>query len=190
MSYLLLGILVFFGVHCVSIIAPAWRDRIAAQWGELPWKAAYSVIAIAGFILMVWGYGLARQDPTILYSPPVWLRHVTALLMVPVVPLLFAAYLPGRIKAVTKHPMLIATKTWALAHLLVNGGLHDVLFFGAFLVWAIADRISLKRRPVRPTPAIPPTKLNDISAVLLGVILYVAFVKWLHVEWIGVAPLP
>ena len=190
MTYLLIGLALFFGIHSVAIVAPAWRDRTAASLGQLTWKGLYSVLAVAGFMLMVWGYGIARQNPVLLYDSPHWMRYVTALLMLPVFPLLFAAYLPGRIKTTLKHPMLIATKTWALAHLLVNGGVHDVLLFGAFLAWAVADRISLKRRPARPTPAAPTTRFNDISAIVLGLILYVAFVKWLHVEWIGVVPLP
>lgn len=190
MTYFIAGLILFFGIHAVAIVAPGWRDRMAKQLGDLPWKGLYSLVAIAGFVLLAWGYGIARQTPVILYDTPYWMRHVAALLMVPVFPLLLAAYMPGRIKATLKHPMLIATKTWALAHLLVNGGLHDVLLFGGFLAWAVAVRISLKRRPVRPIPAFPPTKFNDISAVALGLILYFAFVKWLHVEWIGVVPLP
>jgi uncharacterized membrane protein len=190
MTYLLIGLVLFFGIHSVAIVAPAWRNSMAQRLGELPWKALYSLIAIAGFIVMVWGYGIARQNPTVLYDTPHWMRHVTALLMLPVFPLLFAAYLPGRIKTTLKHPRLIATKTWALAHLLVNGGLHDVLLFGGFLAWAVVDRISLNRRPARPIPSAPATRFNDISAIVLGLILYVAFVQWLHVEWIGVVPLP
>jgi uncharacterized membrane protein len=190
MTYLLIGAIVFFGIHSVSIVAPNWRDSTAARLGELTWKGLYSVIAIAGFIVMLWGYGLARQNPVVLYDTPYWMRHVTAVLMLPVFPLLLAAYMPGRIKTTLKNPMLIATKTWALAHLLVNGGAHDVVLFGGFLAWAVIDRISLKRRTPRPTPAVPATKLNDLSAIVLGLILYVAFVKWWHVEWIGVAPLP
>jgi uncharacterized membrane protein len=190
MTYLIAGLILFFGIHSIAIVAPQARDRMAKQLGELPWKALYSLIAIAGFVLIAWGYGIARQNPTMLYDTPHWMRHVTALLMLPVFPLLLAAYLPGRIKNAMKHPMLVATKTWALAHLLVNGGLHDVLLFGTFLTWAVLDRISLKRRPARPIPSAPTTRFNDISAIVLGAILYVAFVKWLHVEWIGVVPLP
>jgi uncharacterized membrane protein len=162
---------------------------MVAKLGRGPWQGLYSLVAIGGFVLMLWGYGLARQDPTILYSPPMWLRHVNALLMLPVFPLLLAAYLPGRIKTATKHPMLAATKIWAFAHLLVNGALGDVLLFGGFLVWAVADRISLKRRPVRAVPGAPPSKINDVIAIALGLILYVAFVKWLHVRWFGVVPM-
>ncbi len=189
MSYLLAGLVLFFGAHFISILAPAWRDRMVKNMGDWPWKGFYSVISIAGFVLMLWGYGLARQEPITLYTAPLWMRHVTALLMLPVFPLLLAAYLPGRIKTATKHPMLAATKIWALAHLLVNGALGDVLLFGSFLAWAIVDRISLKVRPPRAIPGAPPSKINDVIAVVLGLILYVAFVKWLHVRWIGVAPM-
>jgi len=189
MNYLLIGLAVFFGIHSIAIVAPAWRNGMAAKLGEIPWKGLYALVSITGFVVMLWGYGQARLDPVILYSPPFWLRHVTALLMLPVFPMLLAAYLPGRIKSVLKHPMLAATKLWALAHLLANGALADVLLFGCFLVWAVAVRISLKRRPARAIPGAPPSKLNDVIAVVLGLMIYVAFVLWLHVRWIGVAPM-
>lgn len=189
MTVLLAGLVLFFTVHSVSIVYPSWRNRVAAQIGEGSWKAIYSVVAIVGLALIVWGYGLARQDPVILYVPPVWLRHVSLLLMIFVFPLLLATYLPGRIKAATKHPMLAATKIWAFAHLLANGTLADVLLFGSFLVWAVADRISLKHREQRPIPQAPPSKANDALAIVLGLGLYVAFILWLHAWLFGVSPI-
>jgi uncharacterized membrane protein len=189
MNYLLAGLLLFFGAHFVSILAHDWRNRMVAKLGDKTWKGLYSLVSIAGFILMLYGYGVARHDPVVLYTTPAWLRHVTALLMVPVFPLLLAAYLPGRIKATMKHPMLAATKLWALAHLLSNGMLADVLLFGSFLIWAVADRVSFKRRSQGPIAGAPPSKYNDAIAIVIGLILYVAFVKWLHVRWFGVVPL-
>ncbi len=189
MIYLLAGIAIFFGAHCVSIFASAWRDRMIAKLGEGPWKGLYSIVSIGGFALMLWGFGLSRHDPVALYTSPIWLRYVTAILMLPVFPLLFATYLPGRIKTTMKHPMLAATKFWALAHLLANGMLGDVLLFGSFLAWAVVDRISLKHRTARANITAPTSKLNDAIAVILGLVVYVAFVKWLHVKWFGVAPL-
>jgi len=179
----------FFGVHCIAIVGSSWRDRMVAKLGRAAWQGLYSLIAIGGFVLMLWGYGITRHDPVLLYTSPMWMRHVSALLMLPVFPLLLAAYLPGRIRTATKHPMLAATKFWALAHLLVNGALGDVLLFGSFLAWAVADRISLKRRPARTIPGAPPSKLNDVIAIVLGLLLYVAFAKWLHVRWFGVVPM-
>lgn len=187
MIELIAGLVIFFAVHSVSIVNEPWRDRMVAQLGERTWQGVYSLLAIAGFVLMVRGYGIARLDPVVLYSPPLWLRHVAMLMLVPVFPLLLATYLPGRIQAATRHPMLIATKLWAFAHLLANGMLADVLLFGCFLVWAVADRISMKRRIQRPVPGVPPSKLNDIVAVLLGLVLYVLFVFWLHGWLIGVS---
>ncbi len=189
MLYLILGLVLFLGMHSVSIVAPAWRDRTYAQLGEGPWKGIYAVISIIGFVLIVWGYGQARLNPVLVYSPPIWTRHLALLLMVPVFPLLLAAYLPGRIKSALKHPMLVAVKLWALAHLLANGMLADVLLFGGFLAWAVADRISLKRRPPRPIRTAPASGANDFIAVIAGLALYVLFVMWLHAKLIGVAPL-
>jgi uncharacterized membrane protein len=125
----------------------------------------------------------------VLYAPPAGLRHAALLLLVPVFPLLLAAYLPGRIQAATKHPMLAATKLWAVSHLLANGNLADVVLFGSFLVWAVADRISLKRRTPLPVPGVPPGRWNDGIAIVAGLALYVAFLLWLHKLLIGVRPI-
>ena len=189
MTALLAGLILFFAVHSISIAYPSWRDRVAVRIGEWSWKGIYSVVAIIGFVLIVWGYGLARQDPVILYVPPLWLHHVSLLLMVFVFPLLLAAYLPGRIKTATKHPMLAATKLWAFAHLLANGTLADVFLFGSFLIWAVADRISMTHREQRWIPQAPASRANDAVAIVLGLGLYVAFVFWLHTRLIGVAPI-
>jgi len=186
MNVLLLGLVIFFGVHSVSIVNDPWRNRMVAKIGEWPWQGAYALVAIAGFVLIVWGYGLARQEPVVLYTPPAWLHSVAMVLLVPIFPLLLATYLPGRIQAAAQHPMLAATKLWAVAHLLVNGMLADVLLFGVFLVWAVVDRISMKRRTQRPVPSIPPSPANDLIAVVGGLALYAAFVLWLHGLLIGV----
>lgn len=190
MSWLLVGLCAFLGIHSVSIVAPAWRDSIVARMGEGAWKGLYSVISIASFVLLIWGYGVARMDPTVLYTPPPWTRWVTSMLMLPVFPLLLAPYFPGKIRAALKHPMLVAVKLWAFAHLLSNGTLADVLLFGGFLIWAVADRISFKRRVQRPLPGAPTSRFNDVIAIVLGLALYFVFMQWLHARWIGVSPLP
>jgi len=186
MNMLLLGLVLFIGVHSVSIVNDPWRNRMAVRMGEWSWQGVYALVSIAGFVLIIWGYGLARQDPVILYTPPAWLHSVAMVLLVPVFPLLLAAYLPGRIQAAARHPMLAATKLWAVAHLLANGMLADVLLFGVFLVWAVLDRISMKHRTQRPVPGIPPSRANDLIAVVGGLALYAAFVFWLHGWLIGV----
>ena len=188
MTLLILGILLFLGIHSVSIVAPAWRDAIANRMGLLKWKAVYSLIAIAGFVLLWKGYALARTEPVVLYVPPAGLRHVAAALMLPVFPLLLAAYLPGRIRVITVHPMLVAVKLWALAHLLANGMLADVVLFGSLLAWAVADRISLKRRTPRAIPSLPPLAINDAVVVIGGLALYGLFVGVWHARLFGVAP--
>lgn len=191
MTYLIAGLLLFLGVHSVAIFAPAWRNAMAERLGDAPWKALYSVIALIGFILLVHGYAAARAEPVVLYTPPLWTRHLAALLMLPVFPLLFAAYLPGRIKAAVKHPMLTATKAWALSHLIANGNLADVLLFGGFLAWAVLDRIAAGKRPVPQKTLIsaPPSRMNDVLAVVGGLVVYAIFVAWAHQRFIGVAPM-
>jgi uncharacterized membrane protein len=190
MTFLVIGLILFLGVHTVSIAAPGWRDTAVARIGENSWKGGYSLVAGVGLGLIVLGYGLARQQPAVLlYVPPAGLRHLALLLMLPVFPLLLAAYLPGRIQRAAKHPMLAATKLWALAHLLANGTLADVLLFGGFLAWAVADRISLKRRPARAIPGAPPRPANDVVAAVGGLLLYVLFLWRAHAWLIGVSPL-
>jgi uncharacterized membrane protein len=189
MTLLILGLLMFLGMHSVSIAAPAWRDAQVARLGEGPWKGIYSLVSIAGFALLIYGYGVARQTPVVLYTPPAGLRHLALVLMVPVFVLLLATYLPGRIKTAVKHPTLVAVKLWAVAHLMANGTLADVLLFGGFLAWAVADRKSVKRRPQRPLPGAPPRPVNDAIAVVAGLAIYALFVLWAHRRLFGVSPL-
>jgi uncharacterized membrane protein len=187
-TLLIAGLIVFLGMHSVAIFAPAAREQARARLGEGTWKGIYSVVSLAGFVMIVYGFGSARLAPVVLYSPPTWMRHVAFLLMLPVFPLLLAANLPGRIKTATKHPMLAAVKFWALAHLLANGLLSDVLLFGGFLVWAVLDRISLKRR-TQILRTMPPGRFNDAIAVVLGLGLYVFFILWAHLRLFGVSPI-
>ena len=192
MAMLVAGLLIFLGVHATSIFAPAWRNDQLAARGEAVWKGGYALLSLVGFVLIVYGYGIARATPVVLYEPPAFLRHVAWTLMLPVFPLLLASKLPGRISAATKHPMLVAVKLWALAHLLANGTLASTLLFGSFLAWAVADRISLKRRPISPVAGraitAPPGRFNDAIAVVLGLCLYAAFIGVLHLRLIGVSP--
>jgi len=187
MLWLVLGLVIFLGTHSVRILAPGWRDQRIASGGEGAFKGAYSLLSALGLVLIVWGYGKAWEDPVILYDPPVWTRHVAALLMLfSFISLAVYALPAGRLKPILKHPMLLAVKIWALAHLIANGDLASVVLFGAFLLWAAADRVAAKRRGAavpRPGPA-----TMDIAAVAVGVVLYLLFVWRLH-EWlIGVAP--
>jgi len=188
MAVLIIGLALFLGVHSVALAAPGFRSRAIGRMGEGPWKGLYAAVSAVGLVLILYGFHLARRYPMVLYTPPGWLRDVTALLMLPVFPLLFAAYLPGRIKAAMKHPLLAAVKFWAFAHLLSNGTLADVLLFGGFLAWAVIDRISLKRR-VQTVPAMSAGRFNDVISLVLGLALYVLFVAWAHVRLFGVSPL-
>lgn len=188
MTSLVVGLSLFLGIHSISIVVPAWRDARVSQFGEAAWKGMYSLVALAGFLLMWRGYSLARLEPHLLYVPPAGLRHVAGLLMVPVFPLLLATYLPGRLRSLAVHPMLVAVKLWALAHLLANGMLADVVLFGGVLAWAVADRISLKHRTVRTHPTLPRFVLNDVVALVGGLVLYGLFVGGWHQRFFGVAP--
>lgn len=187
MSLLLAGLVIFLGVHSISLVNRGWRDAMVARLGAGPWKGLYSLASLAGFILLVQGYAATRAAPVILYNPPDFLHLVMLVVMLPVFPLLFAVYLPGHIRVRAKHPMLLATKLWATGHLLVNGTLADVLLFGSLLAWAVALRISLKRQgQVAPRPPAHGTR-NDLMATVLGFAAYGAFLAGVHQWLVGVS---
>ena len=189
MAMLIAGLLLFFGSHSLRILAPTRRERLLAQLGEGTWKTLYSLVAIAGLLMMIHGFTAARAAFAPLYVSPRWLRVLAVVLMAPVFPLLIATYLPGRLRSALRHPMLAATKLWAFAHLLANGGVADLLLFGAFLAWAIADRVSVGRRPAVPPAALPAGRLSDAIALLAGLGLYGVFLAGLHLRLFGVAPI-
>jgi uncharacterized membrane protein len=190
--WLVIGLIVFLGVHSIRIVAPGFRDRTITARGERAWKAIYSLASLVGFVLVIWGYGQARQTAPVLYTGTPVLAGVAMLLMIPATILLIAALLPaGRIKVAFKHPMLTAVKTWAVAHLLVNGDLASIVLFGAFLVWAVADRISEARRlkaGISKNPVLGSGQY-DVIAVVVGLVVYGLFVWRLHQWLIGVPPI-
>jgi uncharacterized membrane protein len=190
MWLLIAGLVVFLGLHSVRIVAGDWRVKQIARVGEGPWKGIYSVLSIAGFVLLIWGFGQARQHPQLLYVPPMWLRHANALFTLIAFVLVAAAYVPhNHLKAKFGHPMYAGIKVWALGHLLATGMLHDVVLFGAFLIWAVAGFTVSRRRDRLVGVTYPDgTAFGDIVALALGVGAWAAFAFWLHARWIGVAP--
>lgn len=189
-AYLILGLILFLGVHSARIFAGDWRAAQVARLGELRWKGVYALFSALGLGLVIWGYGLARVDPVVLWMPPAWTRHLAALLTVPAFILLVAAYLPGsHIKAKIGHPMVAGVKIWALAHLLSNGNLADAILFGAFLVWAIVDFVASRRRDRvagRTYPVCCWTR--DASVVAVGLLAWTLFAFYGHAWLIGVRP--
>jgi uncharacterized membrane protein len=189
-SYLILGLLIFLGTHSVRIYADGWRTAKIAQFGEGGWKGIYSVVSIIGFVLVVVGYGEARMHPVVLWSPPVWTRHIAALLTLVAFVLIACAYVKGtRIKAAIGHPMIAGVKVWAFSHLLANGTLADVVLFGSFLAWAIVDFIASRRRDRANGTRYPAGAIGrDALAAVAGLVAWAAFAFYLHAMWIGVRP--
>lgn len=186
MLVMILGLVIFLGAHSVRIVADDWRQAQIARLGELPWKGLYSLVSVVGLALAIWGYGLMRLDPTWVWHPPVALRHLVALLMIPAFILLAAAYVPGNaLKAKLGHPMILAVKLWAFAHLLANGRLGDIVFFGAFLLWAVFDFRAARRREREALPA--SRMAATMATLMIGVIAYYLFAFHLHV-WITGVP--
>lgn len=190
MTLLILGLFLFLGVHSVRIVADDFRTARIQAWGDNGWKAAYSVVSIAGLVLIVYGYGLSRAAPVDLWNPPVWTRHLASLLTLPAFILLVAAKVPGsHLKAKLKHPMVLGVKLWALAHLLANGRLADVLLFGGFLVWAaLCFRAARARDRAQGTEYRAVGVSRDLATVAIGTAFWVAFALWLHAPLIGVRP--
>ena len=190
MGVLILGLVLFLGVHSVRIFANDWRTKVIAQRGENAWKGLYSVVSLVGLVLLIWGYGLARQQPVVLWVPPVATRHVAALLMLVSFILLVAAYVPRNgIKAWLHHPMVLGVKVWAAAHLLSNGNLADVVLFGAFLLWSVLSFRAARARDRAAGTVYPrgDAFATGITAVV-GAVLWLVFSMWLHVWLIGVRP--
>ncbi len=189
MEILVAGLLLFLGIHAVPMNV-ALRGKLTNSLGAGGYQGFFALVAAAGLALIVWGYGVAREDSITIYYEQFVLRHITLLLMLPVFVLLAAAYIHGNIKKTLKHPMIIAVKLWAVSHLLVNGNLEDILLFGSFLVWAVLQMISQKKRgnsgPVTLTASKP--WVNDVIAVVVGLGVYVLFVFVGH-EWITGKPL-
>jgi uncharacterized membrane protein len=190
MTFLVLGLILFLGTHSIRLVADGWRTAQVGRFGLNRWKGLYSVASALGLGLVVWGYALARAEPMALWAPPGWTRHLAALLTLPAFILIAAAYVPGsRIKAAVGHPMVAGVKVWAIAHLLSNGNLADVVLFGAFLLWAVLVFRSARQRDraagVRYRPG---TAARDGMAIAAGTGVWALFAGFLHLWLIGVRP--
>ena len=191
MFELIAGLVLFLGVHSVRIFVNDWRSAQLAQRGEAVWKLGYSALSIAGFVLIVWGYGLARQSPMVLWPTPRGMNHLAALLTLISFVLLVATYVPrNAIKAKLRHPMILGVKVWALAHLLANNTLADLLLFGSFLIWAMLSfRAARQRDRQQPPVPLASNGLATAATVVVGVVAWAAFAFWAHLALIGVRPL-
>ena len=212
MTWLIAGLLIFLGVHSIRIFDEGLRTRTLARWGEMPFKGAYSLLSVLGFVILIYGYGQARLNPMPLYELPLGFRHASTLLVLFAMILLVAAYVPGNwFKVKMKHPMVLGVKLWAFAHLLSNGNVADVLLFGSFLIWAIASfRAARMRDRAREAESVDPTaqalaptapislELPDkprvkasatVIAVVLGILVWAGFLFDWHASLIGVHPM-
>ena len=209
MTCLIIGLVLFLGAHSIRMVADAWRTQAIASWGEKPFKGVYTLIALVGFYAMVTGYAEARLQTVALWTPPIATRHVSVLLMLFASVLMAAAYVPrNHLKMRMGHPMVLSVKVWALAHLLANGNLADVVLFGSFLVWSVfnfkaarardraaaQEALSLQAAGAEDTSAIPvaipsANTTATLFTLLIGVAMWALFVFYLHVQLVGVSPL-
>jgi len=208
MTQLILGLILFLGAHSVRIVADDWRTQKIEAWGEKAFKGVFTVASLLGFYLLVVGYGEARLQTVALWTPPTATRHISVLLMLFASILLMAAYVPrNHLKMRLGHPMVLSVKVWALAHLLANGNLADVVLFGAFLVWSVLNFKSARARdramlqsatgaddasdssPIENESPKQPKTAATLIAVLLGLAFWGGMTFVLHAQWIGVSPL-
>jgi uncharacterized membrane protein len=194
MMVLIVGLILFLGIHLVPT-SPELRDGLKERIGEIPYKIIFSLLSLVGLVVIVLGYHKLQLHPgknPIIWEPPIWTRHIAVALMLPAMILLVASVIPSRIRTAVRHPMLIAIKTWAFAHLIANGDLGALLLFGSFLAFAVYDRISVKKRGAQGPlgSAAPSSAINDVIVVVLGVALYAALLLGGHQWLIGVSPMP
>jgi uncharacterized membrane protein len=190
MSLLIIGLIIFLGSHSSRIFAEPWRNHMIDRLGEVKWKGLYTIVSLIGLVLVVIGYGQARQAPIVLWQPATYLIHISILLNL-VAFIFLAASSPSNnaIRLKLKHPMILGVKVWALAHLLANGTLVDLILFGSFLLWAVLDFRSARKRPIHmPEKAVISTKAT-ITLVVTGIVIWAAFIFGLHQYLIGVSPL-
>jgi len=190
MLIMIIGLVLFLGAHSVRIYAEDWRNEFIDQRGENTWLGLIAIVSLIGFILIIMGYGQARLDSVMIWSPPVWTKHVAALITLPAFIFLVSAYIPGtKIKAIIHHPMIIGVKLWAFAHLLANGMLTDMILFGSFLIWAILDFSASRKRDKAEEFTYEAISLSrDIISIAVGLSAWVVFAMVLHGVLIGVRP--
>ncbi|MBB6308214.1 NnrU family protein [Xanthobacter tagetidis] len=185
MVMMLLGLALFVATHVVTSLR-GLRSDLIARLGEGAYKGFYSLLAASGLLLTAYGYELWRAaGPALIWNPPHAMRHLAMLLLLLAAIAAVAAYVPSHIRAVLKHPLLVAVKTWALAHLLVNGDAASMVLFGVILAWAVYDRIALKKRGA-PLPVAPKGWGGDALALGLGLVLFLALAYLFHPYIIGV----
>lgn len=188
MTWLALGLALFLGMHMTRALAPNWRDAQIARLGDKAWKGIYTLVSLVGFGLILLGFSQARQQPIVLWPRIPGISHATAALMLVATILLAAAYVPrNHLKARLQHPMTLSVKVWALAHLIANNTLADVMLFGSFLVWSVLVFRAARRRAAPVIAA--PTAAGTVAAIVAGVALWAVIALWLHAVWLGVAPL-
>lgn len=190
MGLLIAGLFVFLGLHSIRMLADGWRGRMLQRYGEAVYKGIFSVLSLLGLALVVYGFGLAREAPVVLWVPPLALRHAASLLTLVAFVLLVAAYVPrNAIKARWHHPMVLSVKTWALAHLLANGHVAHLVLFGSFLIWSVCNFIVARRRDRMAGTRYPAATVAGTTTMLVvGVAVWALFAFQLHGWLIGIRP--
>ena len=191
MLVLVLGLILFLGIHSIRIVADDARAQLIARIGPMPYKGLYALLSIIGFVLIVWGFGQARQHPVLIYLPPLWLHHLNGLFVLVALIFFFSTYVPGNhFRSTFGHPQALSAGIWSFGHLLVAGMLHDLVLFVPFLLWSIVLYTASRRRDRRNgTVYRAGTAMGDVIAVAIGVLVWVLFAFWLHTQLIGVNPL-
>lgn len=190
MLYLILGLVLFFSVHSVRIIADDWRTKFIETKGKLAWRGIYSVFSVLSLVLIVYGFGESRANPVLIWNPPLWTRHGASLLVFIAFILLAAGHIPrNHIRQKLGHPLFAGIKVWAFAHLIANGRLGDILLFSCFMIWSIIGFAAARKRD-RTAGVVyqKGTFVGTIKVSLAGTVMYAVFALYLHRLLIGVPP--
>jgi hypothetical protein len=196
MDMLIAGLVIFLGIHAMRVWGEGLRGALIQRLGPMGFKGVYSIAALAGFYLLLVGYGQARLEPVPLWTPPHGIAHASVALMWVSMVMVAAAQIPrNAIQARLRHPMVLGVKVWALAHILANGTLHDLLLFGGFLVWAVLSFRAARQRDRAAwaagevSEASPTSRAATLLTLVAGTAAWAAFILVVHVWLIGVAPI-
>ena len=201
MALLILGLVLFLGAHSTRIFAENGRQAVLERLGEKAYKGAYTLVSLVGFGLLIYGFDQVRWVSPMLWTPPAWAKYVAALLMLLSLVLLACAHAPrNAIKAKLHHPMVLSVKVWALAHLLANPRVADLLLFGAFLLWSVLnfraarkrDRLVAAAVAAGEESAVPAPEVSVAAtwrAVGIGVVVWAILLSHGHAWLFGVSPL-
>ena len=185
MSVLVIGLIVFLGIHLLPV-SPGSRDALVARMGAQRYKAMFSIVSFAGLGLIVFGYRMATPGERLFAPLPAAIAVAPYAITLSFI-LFAASNMRTHLRRVVQHPMLLGLGLWAIVHLCANGDTRGTVLFGALLAYAVVDLLSaVQRRAVR---SFAPTARHDVIAIVAGIVLGLVVMMY-HRALFGVAVVP